>query len=259
MVPFQLDTPDLQMTARLTPWDTECFGFTVAQIDVFTCLNSHITHSDLQSFFQWLDQNDIQFVSCRLPYNRLEESMLLESSGFRFVETALHPYLNLPDPRYQDTDDFSIELATQDDLAIMEDIAAHAFTHGRIHADPRLGTTLGNKRYSRWVRNTLSHPSQQLIKITNKEHDIIALFITEISSDQSMYWHLTTIAPQFQGQGYGWSIWRAMLSRHSQEGMRSVRTTITAGNVPVLNLYSKLGFRFLPPEMTYHWIRDSSR
>jgi ribosomal protein S18 acetylase RimI-like enzyme len=74
-----------------------------------------------------------------------------------------------------------------------------------------------------------------------------------------VYWHLTAVAPQCQGQGYGWRVWRAMLAHHARGGVRSVRTTITAGNVPVLNLYSKLGFRFLPPETTFHWLRESSR
>ena len=32
-----------------------------------------------------------------------------------------------------------------------------------------------------------------------------------------------------------------------------VETTIAARNTPVLNLYSKLNFRFHEPEMTFHW------
>ncbi len=234
--PFTLDTPNLRIAARLTPWDTDCFGFAVGQIDALECLNTDADPGALRLFYQWLDHNAIRLVSCRLPNDLLAESMLLEAWGFRFVETVLHPYLDLPDPRYQDQEGLRIELASAADIPTLEVIAAHAFSHGRIHADPRLGPALGDRRYRRWVSNSLSHPSQRLLTVVNEEGSIVALFIAEAGHDQSLYWHLTAIAPQCQGQGYGWRVWRAMLAHHARDGMRSVHTTITAGNVPVLNL-----------------------
>jgi len=254
---FTQVTSDLRVMARLTPWDTDCFGFAVGQIDTIECLNTVSDTSVMESFFQWLDLNAIRLVSCRIPYENLTESMLLEVSGFRFVETVLHPYLELSDSRYQEESGLSIEPAKLTDMDTLDAIAAKAFTHGRIHADTRLGPALGNKRYRCWVSNTLTHPRQKLLKVINEEGSIVALFITEMASDENIYWHLTAIAPQYHGQGYGWRVWNAMLAQHAREGIRSVSTTITAGNVPVLNLYSKLGFRFLPPEMTFHWLRES--
>ena len=256
---FTLAIPNLRLVARLIPWDTVFFGFTVGQIDTLECPKPHFNSAALHPFFQWLDQNVVRLVSCRLPCDRLVESMLLEECGFKFVETVLHPYLNLPVSRCQDEDELVIAPATLADIPVLETIAANAFTTGRIHVDPRLGPTMGDRRYSRWVTNCLDHPSQRLFKVTNAEDMIIGLFITEAGPDQSMYWHLTAIAPECQGQGYGWRVWRAMLTRHTQEGMRSVSTTITARNIPVLNLYAKLGFRFLPPEITFHWIRETER
>lgn len=256
---FILKTTNLRLAARLTPWDIDCFGFAVGQIDTLECLNTKTELAELQPFLQWLDDNAIRLVSCRLPYDRLAETMLLETQGFRFVETVLHPYLDLPDSRYQDQEGLRVELASAADIPTLEAIATHAFFHGRIHADPRLGPALGNRRYGRWVSNSFSHSSQRLLKILNEECSIVALFITETGPNQNLHWHLTAIAPQYQGQGYGWRVWLAMLAHHTREGVRSVQTTITAGNVPVLNLYSKLGARFSPPEMTFHWVRESSR
>jgi hypothetical protein len=36
----------------------------------------------------------------------------------------------------------------------------------------------------------------------------------------------------------------------------AVTTTISSRNTRVLNLYAKLGFRFMPPEITFHWLSD---
>jgi hypothetical protein len=49
-----------------------------------------------------------------------------------------------------------------------------------------------------------------------------------------------------------------MLQRHRNEGAAVITTTISARNVRVLNLYSKLGARFLPPEMTFHWLKPGT-
>jgi len=184
--------------------------------------------------------------------------MLLESCQFRFIETVLHPCLDLPDTRYTDNHGLVIAHAVPSDIPVLEGIASSAFIHGRIQADPRLGSDLSLRRYGRWVRNVIDHPRQRLLKITNYEGMIVGLFVIEPSADQSVYWHLTAISPSCQGKGYGWRAWRAMLAHHAQEGFRSVQTTITATNVAVLNLYAKLGFRFLPPEMTFHWVRSDS-
>ena len=64
--------------------------------------------------------------------------------------------------------------------------------------------------------------------------------------------HLTAIAPAFQNRGIGKALWRAMLSRHYQAGMRAVETTVSAHNTAVLNLYAQLGFRLHPGGMTLH-------
>jgi RimJ/RimL family protein N-acetyltransferase len=43
-----------------------------------------------------------------------------------------------------------------------------------------------------------------------------------------------------------------MIDRHRDRGMTAVETTISAHNLPVMNLYARLGFRFSQAEMTLH-------
>jgi RimJ/RimL family protein N-acetyltransferase len=42
---------------------------------------------------------------------------------------------------------------------------------------------------------------------------------------------------------------------NKRQGARSIRTTISARNTAVMNLYARLGFRFSAPDMTFHWVR----
>jgi len=253
---LELSTSSLKLEAALVPWDTEIFGFPVAQIHQVEVADFLSAIDEYRKFQEWLDSHEIRVVSCRLPHNRLPESIFLESKGFRFVEMVLHPKIERLGCLDIPQDHLVITPALDFDIPAIQDIAERAFKHERYHIDPRLDPKLGSIRYGCWVKNSLHHPSQRLLKIMDGEH-IIALFIVESKGNKSIYWHLTAISPLWQGRGYGQRVWRAMLLYHQQEGRDCVITTISARNVAVLNLYVKLDFRFLPPEMTFHWVRGS--
>jgi RimJ/RimL family protein N-acetyltransferase len=240
----------------LVPWDREVFGFAVAQIQELQIIDSHGATAEYGRFRDWLDAAEVGIVNSRLPHDRLRESMFLEANGFRFVEMVLHPTLANLQSLDIPEDGLRITLAHESDLPELQSIAEHAFRHERFHVDPRLDPRLGDLRYRRWVATSLAHPTQRLLKITDEDR-LVALFLVESRDDRSAYWHLTAVAPAWQGRGYGHRVWRSMLRHHQAEGCNGLTTTISARNVAVLNLYSKLGFRFQPPEMTFHWVRGT--
>jgi GNAT superfamily N-acetyltransferase len=252
---FNLSSTSLRLKATSVPWDRDVFGFPVVQILDLEVIESHGATRDYADFQAWLDMGRVRIVSSRLPHHKLRESMFLEANGFRFVEMVLHPILENVQSLNIPRNDLLIALAEESDLPFLQDIAEHAFHHERYHVDPRLNPRLGDLRYGRWVRNSLGHPDQRLLKITDGER-LVALFLVEARAGRTAYWHLTAVSPTWQGSGYGYRVWQAMLRHHQAEGCESLLTTISARNVAVLNLYAKLGFRFRPPEMTFHWVRE---
>lgn len=250
-----LDTSSLAIECKLVPWDGEAFGFPVAQIERLEVRNRGGATVDFRCVLDWVDQEGVKMVSCRLDHGRLRDSFFLEDQGFRFVEMVIAPTLANLERRIWEDDSISIDLATPADAASLALIAEQAFGHERYHVDPRLDRRHADQRYANWVRRTIDHDSQKLLKITDGER-VIGVFIVEMREGRDAYWHLTAIAPQWQGQGYGRRVWRAMLHRHGLEGCVSVTTNVSVRNVAVLNLYARLGFEFLPPQMTFHWLRD---
>ena len=87
----------------------------------------------------------------------------------------------------------------------------------------------------------------------------MGFFIVERRTDGTVYWHLTAVAPTWQGKGIGGDLWRTMLQRHRTEGADRVATTISGHNLPAINLYARLGFSFRSARMTFHWLRDAAR
>lgn len=90
----QLITPSLRLTWIRAPWDEVVCKFPVIQIDDIKIMGDHAA-ADMQLFAQQRDAAGARLVSCRLPHDRMAESMLLEDCGFRFIEMVYAPELDL--------------------------------------------------------------------------------------------------------------------------------------------------------------------
>jgi ribosomal protein S18 acetylase RimI-like enzyme len=248
------ETDDVTATFCLVPWDSRIFGFPVAQIQTLAVRRPDAEAADFGPFERWRDAHGVRLVSCRLAHDRLRESMLIEGRGFRFVEMVCHPRLSPLRDRSFEPGEVAIARADDADLAVLEAIAGTAFTTGRYGLDWRLDPDLNGRRYRNWIRSSVADSQHVVLKALYGDA-IIGFFDVEDRPDGGSYWHLTAIAPEWQGRGLGRRLWCTVLRKHQDEGREYVETTISAHNVAVLNLYAKLGFAFLPPKMTFHWLR----
>ena len=243
------------LECSLVPWDSEIFGFPVAQISRVELAEDAQPAELLDAFEAWCVSHKVRLVSSRLDHMQLRESMALEELGFRFVETVYRPRLDafgsVAAPRH----DIQVAEATPADVAVIEEIAYTSFTTGRFLLDHRLPSELSKRRYSTWVRTSSESPRQTVLK-AEVGGNLVGFFIVEHRPDQSVYWHLTAIAPKWQGKGMGMSLWQTMLLRHRAEGASFVETTISGHNLPIINLYARLGFSFGSAQMTFHWVRE---
>jgi RimJ/RimL family protein N-acetyltransferase len=248
-----IDTQNLLLTWSEAPWDSAIFGCPVLQISQMEVRGAD-ADKGFMAFETARDSIGAGLVSCRLPHDRLRDSMLLEGHGFRFIEMAYHPELDRLENITLPDDTLGVARAKPQDLPEVLEIAGNAFRNERFHVDPRLDPSLGDLRYCNWVKSSLDHPSQRLEVVRDGEQ-LVAFFVTEMLADGTCYWHLNAVAPNAQGQGYGRRAWQAMLRKAREDGARRVQTCIVARNHRVLNLYARLGFRFPPPFMTYHWLK----
>ena len=243
------------LECSLVPWDSDIFGFPVAQISRLELADGERGVATLREFGTWCADHDVRLVSCRLDHTQLRESMALEEAGFRFVEMVHEPHLDLGDDLATPSRLIAVGIAAEEALAAIEDIAYSAFSTGRFQLDWRLPPELSKRRYATWVRNSLGAPEQTVLK-AELDGELVGFFIVEHRPDGTVYWHLTAVAPRWQGKGVGMSLWRTMLLRHRMEGSTAVETTISGHNAPAINLYARLGFTFGPAKMTFHWLRD---
>lgn len=250
-------TPALTLGYYLVPWDTEIFGQPVAQISELRVIEPRQATIDYRVFADWCRRENIQLCACRLPAERIPDSMFLEERGFRFIELNYLPRLtNLQNGQFP-ASDISVLPADATDRTTLADMAAQVFRHGRLHQDPRVDPALGDRRYRTWMSNAFEHPKQQVLKCV-LDGAIVGFFVVESPEPRHRFWSLIGLAPGLQGQGLGKRVWQAVLRYHQQQDVELVSTSISSLNVPVFNLYVSLGFRFPPPSMTLQWRPDGA-
>jgi RimJ/RimL family protein N-acetyltransferase len=248
-------TEALALDYFLVPWDTEILGVPVAQIADARVLEATQAALDYERFVDWCRERRIAFCACRLPADRLVDSMFLEDRGFRFVELNYLPRLTGLQRRDTSEQGIAVAAAVESDRPALREMATRVFRHGRFHQDPRIGPHLGDRRYGAWMDNAFASPEQRVVKCS-LDGQIVGFFVIEERGQGHCFWSLNGLAPGLEGKGLGKRVWRAMLHWHRGQGADTISTSISSHNVPVLNLYAKLGFRFPPPSLTLQWCPD---
>jgi RimJ/RimL family protein N-acetyltransferase len=240
----------------MVPWDSDIFGFPVAAISTIDVKRIVSAQEEFDLFKIWVRDSSFEIVSCRLLHQQIEASMFLERNNFRFVEMVLHPTVMDLQTYPAAYTDMIVEPVCEAELPTVVAMAEQSFSCERYHVDSRLDSKLANIRYGCWVRNSFYDLKQSLLKVRFPDGHTVAFFVVENKDDHSAYWHLTAVNPDFQGKKLGVRIWMTMINYHKAAGIERIETTISARNSIVLNLYSKLNFRFTPPEMTFHWVKS---
>ena len=114
------------------PWDTEVFGFPVASIDRIAVAPTAVPGPALAALRDWLAGAGIGLASCRIESRSLRASMLLESAGFRFIETVYDPILAPLPSEPGDPAGIEVRPPHPDELAALDAIALESFTTGQI-------------------------------------------------------------------------------------------------------------------------------
>jgi hypothetical protein len=241
------------------PWDTEIFGFPVA---VWEPGESRVVGAGLETFrrrfHEWTVAHQVALVACTVSADDRSWQALLPELGFACVEQTLrltfrvHSFDAPPPSR-------PVRLATPDDWPQVEEIAGHAFRHGRYHADPRFPSDLADRRYRRWIRSacTSTDPAGR-VYVVGKPGGVKGFFQLTVKGDRAEV-GIMAVAVAAQGSPAALELMTGMHLDLKAAGVRWILAKISATNVRVINLVAHFGYRFRDPEATYHWHSPQAR
>jgi len=213
---------------KASPWDSRIFG--MPTFEIFDA-----TQQELQE-------------ACAEPghytvrVSPLQSKQQLHETSFYYCDTLIQPYCTPTSFRA-----FHDAAATfSQDLPIDEllPICATAFKHDRFHKDFKLQPAWADLRYCNWLRDL--HAAHKVSGLLYQQQ--LAGFM---AVDENLL-VLHALAPGFMGKGLAKFLWTPVCESLFAQGHAEITSSISVSNVPVLNLYARLGFKFREPVDLYH-------
>lgn len=213
---------------KSTPWDAAAFGMPAWELLVYS-------EAALQQAKSTTGHHTIKV-------DPLADKRLLHEYGFYYCDTLLEPRCNAAHLLKQQHPDAKIsrQVAWEELLPICHG----AFAHGRFHRDFNLDKAQADLRYDNWLKELYEADAVHGLFWDNE----LAGFIAHNGNILVLH----ALSQEQRGKGRAKYWWSAVCSELLAAGHEEVKSSISAANLAVLNLYASLGFSFNHPQDVYH-------
>lgn len=214
-----------------TPWDTAVFGMNTWELLEYS-------EAALQQAAQTAGHHTLRL-------DPLADKRLLHEYGFYYCDTLIEPHCNANRLRKLQHTEATISRVV--DVEQLLSICHGAFAHGRFHRDFLLSRAAADLRYDNWLKQLLE--AGQVYGLYWQ--GALAGFIGYSGNNLVLH----AVAEQYRGRGLAKYWWSAVCAELLATGHEEVKSSISAGNLAVLNLYASLGFTFNNPQDIYHYLK----
>lgn len=211
-----------------TPWDTAAFGMPTWELLEYSA-------AALQLATQTAGHHTIKV-------DTLADKRLLHEYGFYYCDTLIEPHCNVS--RLAKSQHPDAKISRQVTWEELLPICHGAFEHGRFHRDFNLDKAQADLRYDNWLKQLYEADAVYGLFWG----DELAGFIAHNGNNLLLH----ALHHQQRGKGRAKYWWSAVCVELLAAGHEEVKSSISAANLAVLNLYASLGFTFNHPQDVYH-------
>lgn len=213
-----------------TPWDTAAFGMPTWELLEYS-------EPALQLAASTAGHHTIKV-------DPLADKRLLHQYGFYYCDTLIEPSCDAK--RLRAVQHADATFSKDVDGAAALEICHGAFAHGRFHRDFNLPAAAADLRYDNWLKQLLEAGQVYGLYWQGRFAGFIGC------NANVLVLHAVSEAHRGQGRAKFW--WSAVCGDLLRSGYSDVRSSISAANLAVLNLYASLGFAFGNPKDVYHML-----
>lgn len=231
------------------PWDSDLFGFPCREL---RC-GPGTTAGAVRRFTHQCATQGGGLLVAKIPVHDVGLSRLLAECGFYPVETQLDIALPLGRPApAAPARGATLRPATRDDLPALFDIASSAFSFDRFHLDSSLPRDKADLRYRAWAEKAVRDGNLLYVFANERTQAVLGFYHIRDLGDGEVDLSLAAVAPELQGAGIGALMYQAILAECRRLGFTCASTHISVANLPVANLFFRLGFTLRGAVYTFH-------
>lgn len=213
---------------KRTPWDSAIFGMDTYEI-----------HSVSEQVLADIVRVPGHYT---VKIDPLSSKKLLHDYGFYYCDTLLEPYCR--SDHFVFFESSEVAISHNASLEALIPICHGAFSHGRFHRDFNLERDLADLRYDEWLKGL--HATGNVFGLMYRSE--LVGFIGY--ADNKLLLH--AISEDYRGKGLAKYLWSVACMALFEVGHKELLSSVSASNLPVLNLYFSLGFRFRNAIDVYH-------
>jgi hypothetical protein len=204
------------------------------------------------------------FMQARIRKEHFKHAPFFQRMGFYFVESTLAPFAVFREnaclaefdrspasfvPGIFDLASLRFHRESLSDPAVrsfVDGIARESFSEDRFHHDPRCSPAVADGRFVHWIGDLAA---DREVVVYLLDHDGVPV---GFMARKNEYLILTGFAKTYVSSGLSGFFWLSTLKDMAREGLAKAHTLISVHNTPVLNMYSRIGFKFREPCATFH-------
>jgi ribosomal protein S18 acetylase RimI-like enzyme len=225
-----------QIVVKRTPWDKEVFGVNTYEIIVSSAQMLSL------SINQVMKHKRIGHYTIKV--DPLWDSKVLSRAGFYYCDTLIQPYCKKENLIFYDYS--RISLSQDNSLEELINISDNAFSYGRFHRDFNIDRQKSNLRYNLWLTQLFTEKKVWGLLYDQELVGFWGFF------EESILLHALKV--DYRGKGLAKYFWSLACKEMFNRGCPEIKSSISAANLAVLNLYISLGFKFRNAQDVYHLV-----
>lgn len=247
------------LALRISPWDSEHFGFPLAQLHVLLTTATPDLPDLLAEVLAHARAANVRVLTTRVNGDQLAVLHALEDHGFRYYDDAIWPVVAVENLQVQV--DPRVRMArTADRPRLLELAQKWTYPRGHFYCDPRFDRDAVDRLYAKWLQTALDQ--QTPIAVIESAGVVQGFFQFSVEPLQQTplghrYAHLRLLAldGSARGQGLGAALFASTLALCQQFGAQFIDSGYSSKNHVSARLHTRHGFLSMHEEVTLHaWL-----
>lgn len=211
-------------------------------------------HDTADSLTDSFSEFETDYTVVKVPGGMTEISFCLQKHGYSFIEMITTVSFELTLPSLSEDKQRILETLTCDKMDLdeleylYEIIGKGMYVSDRIALDPFFSRKQANMRYINWIRDMLKDGAN-VYKVSNNK-DIIGFYMQK--NNRSRIHHiLGGIYPQYQKEGFGFSLIYLPLKQAIDEKAKSLFTAFSSNNPRISSVFLSMPLSEISQDYVY--------
>ena len=238
----------------LLTWDSNFFGYPIAQIERDT-----IAKSDLTIINNFCKKNKIKLLQFKCDAFHQASIRLAETNYFHYVDlrmTFIKYFSNekivIQNNNNSTFKNFSLRKASDADIPYLKKMVKNMYKLSRYYFDPNFSKNKVNLFYQNWIEKSVRGTFEDMVYILSYELKIVAFCSISLQNKSNASIGLFGVDSNLYGNGFGTFLLEKVSSELFDIGIKKIKVVTQGRNIPAQNLYQKCKFRLDNIEIYYH-------